>query len=440
MIHLTTLLMISVIAFIVYSTVDRSGIELSLAVPSVTDTTSCNLQSHNSASKPTKDEVDHVEDKGYGLWIDTVMYAKGHSFGYRGDVSMWGGWYLDTIFVGDNQILTYDSVGPSTLKLSLITREMTIDLGDPNAQAKIKDFMLPIDGFIRHNKIYEQCLDSVEDETYGVIKYMGKFTFTMDYADSRVENSDKINRFACQLVNSLETEKVQVPELSAFYAGYNPTKYNRQVYTGNEQDIGALSDFVAHRTFENWILGGDFGIGSSESVLTIWPHIVNARYVTFSKYEYDRIGIGHGMCTETFHTFDLKNEKKLTNKDIFKSQSLDKVKMRLFEVMAKDPHYITWNGESVSPYDIEGIIEAWQTQNPILKEAEWEETERDFKFILPDGALTETGVLFSFQPYEIDCWIAGAFHFIVPYSKLTTYMTPEAKRLILRSTSTGQHK
>lgn len=61
---------------------------------------------------------------------------------------------------------------------------------------------------------------------------------------------------------------------------------------------------------------------------------------------------------------------------------------------------------------------------------EWEEPERDVKFELPDGSLTDSGVVFSFQPYEIDCWAAGAYHFIVPYKKLLPYMTPKARRLI----------
>ena len=64
------------------------------------------------------------------------------------------------------------------------------------------------------------------------------------------------------------------------------------------------------------------------------------------------------MYTETFHTFDLKSGNKLRNKDIFKSQSLDKVKMRLFEVMAKDSRYLAYYGGSALPEDIEGMIVA----------------------------------------------------------------------------------
>lgn len=364
------------------------------------------------------------------IWIDTVIYADGHSFGYSGDVSMWGGWYFDTIFVGDDRMLSYDSVGPATLKLSLITRDILVDLGKQDTPQKIRNFMQPIDGFARFRKRYEQCLDSVVDEEYGVIKYMGEFSFETDYPDSCNENAEKINRFICELTLNSEIENANVSGLSALYAGFKQTKYYRRVYSGNTNDIRNLSDFLAHRTFENWIRGGDFGIGSSAATLAIRPHIANDRYVTFSKYEYEREGVGHGMYTETFHSFDMKNGIKLTNSDIFNSQFLDKVKMRLFEVMAKDPKYLAWHGDEVSAKDIERMIEAWQSPSPVLVGTEWEEPERDFIFDLPEGALTESGVIFSFQPYEIDCWAAGAYHFIVPYEKLIPYLTDRVKELV----------
>ena len=36
-----------------------------------------------------------------GLWIDTIICADGHTFGYSGDVSGWDGWYFDTVFLGE---------------------------------------------------------------------------------------------------------------------------------------------------------------------------------------------------------------------------------------------------------------------------------------------------------------------------------------------------
>ena len=415
----------SVIAITIFMTVDWNSMDLSLSAQSAMNIT------YNKLSPPATSSADQTElEEDHKLWIDTVMYAKGHSFGYSGDVSMWGGWYLDTVCVGNDNMLQYDSVGPSTLKLSLVTRELIVDLGDPDAIKRIKNFLNPIDGFMRFNKRYEECLDSLYSEEYGFEEYMGGFSFEVDYPDSCHKKADRINRFICDLTGFSESEKAKVPGLSAFYAGFTPTKYYRVVYTGNANDIQSLSDFLAHRTFENWRRGGDFGIGSSDAVLAIRPHIINDRYVTFSKFEYDRQGIGHGMYTETFHTFDLKNGNKLRNKDIFKSQSLNNVKMKLFEVMAKDPKYLEWHGNSLSSTDIEDMIKAWQSPSPILKGTEWEEPEREFSFQLPEGALTDSGVVFSFQPYEIDCWVAGAYHFIVPYKKLMPYLTPKVKDLI----------
>lgn len=419
--HLFTAVMVSVIGVVVYASVDWSDMDLSLST-SLEGTGFLYGQSQNDASSEDTEENDR-------LWIDTVMYAKGHAFGYSGDITMWGGWYLDTIFVGDDNMLRYDSVGPSTLKLSLITKVLLVNLGDKDVADKIITFLNPINRFQRFQQNYEECLDSVVDEEYGMWN-MGDFSFTVDYPDSSMDNAGKINRFICELSGISENEKAKVPGLSAFYAGFKPTKNYRQVYSGNANDMKCLSDFLAHKTFENWIRAGEFDMGSSAATLVIKPHIANERFVTFSMYEYDRVGTGHGMYTETFHTFDFNTEKELTNIDIFKSQYINKVKMKLFEVMAEDPHYRAWNGDSITASEIQGKIEGWQSPNPVLEGTEWEETENEVKFELPDGALTDSGVVFSFQPYEIDCWAAGAYHFIVPYKQLMPYMTLKAKKLI----------
>lgn len=419
--YLFTLVIVLVIALVVFASVDWNSINLSLSTPTEEDTTS---------GKLNYTEVSY-EDGDDKLWLDTIMFAKGHALGYNGDISMWGGWYLDTIFVGDDNMLQYDSVGPSQLKLSLVTRELIVDLGDKDVVDKIRTFMNPIKGFKRFQQNYEECLDSMTDEEYGTWKYLGEFSFTVDYPDSTTINADIINYFICKLTGISEIEKVKVPGLSAFYAGFKQTKNYRPVYTGNANDMKCLSDFLAYKTFENWIRGREFGMGSNASTLAIKPHILTKRFITCSKYEYGRIGTGHGGYTETFHTFDYDAKKELTNADIFKSQNLDKVKMSLFEVMAKDSKYRAWHNDSISPTDIEDMIQAWQSPSPILEGTEWEESKRGFKFELPDGALTNDGVVFSFQPYEIDCWAAGAYHFIVPYKKLQPYLTPKVKELLI---------
>lgn len=408
----------------IFMAVDWKRPDLSLAPPAVVDVDS-DIQAEDSDSEVS---LDLEEDSG--LWLDTVMYAKGHAFSYSGDLTMWGGWYLDTVCVGYDNMLQYDSVGPSKLRLSLVTRELVVDLGDNDVIDKIKGFMDPIVGFRRHKKSYEECLGTVNYGEVGCFEYMGGFTFEVDYPDSCNGDARKINQMICDLTNLSENEKANFSNLSAFYAGHHKTKHYRRAYSGKSDDINGLSDFLAHMVFENWRREGGMGLGSNDAVLAIRPHVSNSQYVTYSKYEYDRAGIGHGMYTETFHTYDLGTGTKLRNRDLFNNECLDKVKMKLFEVIAKDPHYLAWNAGPLKATEIEERIVRWQSPSPALEGTEWEEPIRDVTFRLPDGALTKTGVVFSFQPYEIDCWAAGAFHFIVPYEKVMEYLTPRIKKWI----------
>ncbi|MDE7189747.1 MAG: hypothetical protein K2N96_06345 [Muribaculaceae bacterium] len=243
--HVLNIIKGSVIAIAVFMTVYGKDIDLSLYIPTVADTTDRQPEPYTSSDNQTAlEEDDRLE-------LDTVMYAKDHAFGYSGDISMWGGWYLDTICVGYDNMLQYDSVGPSTLRLSLITRDFVVDLGDSDVINKIKDFINPIAGFRRFRKRYEECLELIYFEGRGFYEYMGEFSFEMDYPDSCHENAGKINRFICELTELSESEKAKVSDLSAFYAGFNSTKYYKPVYTGNTSDMQCLSDFLAHRTFEN---------------------------------------------------------------------------------------------------------------------------------------------------------------------------------------------
>ena len=46
---------------------------------------------------------------------------------------------------------------------------------------------------------------------------------------------------------------------------------------------------------------------------------------------------------------------------------------------------------------------------------------------LPQPGLSDEGIVFSFQPYEIRCFAAGTFHFTIPYYRLRPYLTDKAK-------------
>ena len=79
-------------AIAILASVNRKGINLSSAAIEDAETTP------GANSRPAVASIHQEEKKNNdGLWIDTVMFAQGHSFGYSGDISMWGGWYVDTV-------------------------------------------------------------------------------------------------------------------------------------------------------------------------------------------------------------------------------------------------------------------------------------------------------------------------------------------------------
>lgn len=392
-----------------------------------------NCKSNDSLSRfssPPDYQSDLEED--HYLSFNIILSAKGHDFGYKGENSDWGGWYLDTICIGYDNILKCDSVNPSTLKFNLVTRELLVDLGDSAALEKIRAFMGPLEGFKRYRKQYEVCLATTITEDNYIDKYPGYFTFEADYPESNNVNADKINGFICELAEQSELEKLDIPEMTALYMGFNTPKNYRPVFIGNSRDMESLSAFLANKTFENWKnQKGDYGIGAHQMSLAIKPHVVNNRYVTLSKYEFECEGVSHGMFTETFHTFDIQSGKKLWNEDIFKKQTYYKVMEQLNKVMDKDPRLIERTREIMSMYGNDSRNNVGEVPDK-EKYGDTKEPEDDINVELPDAALAETGVIFSYQPGEIDWWGSGAYHFLVPYENLMPYLTPKAKALIKR--------
>lgn len=102
---------------------------------------------------------------------------------------------------------------------------------------------------------------------------IGYFSFTVDYPDSCYNNAAQINRFICDLTGLSRSETAKVPGLSAFYAGFQPTKVYRPVYSGNENNMLNLSDFLANKTFENWKRIGETDQSSNGAKLEIRSHI-----------------------------------------------------------------------------------------------------------------------------------------------------------------------
>ena len=345
------------------------------------------------------------------------------------DISDWEGWFFDTIYVDNDNMLTCNAVGLDSLKLELVTRDMIVDMRDPDALDKIKGFLAPLSGFKRMDARYDVCIDSIVDEEYGVFECMGSIVLSADFADSCIERSQQINQFVCELMLTSNNNQAKVPPMTALYIGHNTSIPSKQTHNA-ACNINNLFELTSNDILDGWRHEEELDIFGYARTIDVRARVATPQFITFSVFDYDRTGLGHGMYTETLYTFDFDNGRKLANNDLFLPAALDEVKLLLFESMFIDPKFSDSHQGIETVKDIEEMCEYRSSQSSFLFDSEFEASEADCKFVLPDGALANDGIVFSFQPYEIDYWAAGAYHFTVPYSKLMPYLTPKAKRLI----------
>ena len=52
------------------------------------------------------------------------------------------------------------------------------------------------------------------------------------------------------------------------------------------------------------------------------------------------------------------------------------------------------------------------------------------ELVFPQPGLTDDGIVFSYQPYDISCFAAGAFHFTIPYEKVKPFLTERGRRCV----------
>ena len=127
-----------------------------------------------------------------------------------------------------------------------------------------------------------------------------------------------------------------------------------------------------------------------------------AHYMTYYVDSYVYEGGAHGMPQCYYQTFDKKEGRALKWQDFFDENQRDALAALVKQAIV-DQYY-------------EG-------------QHEWDEF---FKFALPQQApaLTAEGVVFYYEPYEIDAYAAGMPHCVLTYQQVKGLMTKKAQGLI----------
>lgn len=120
-------------------------------------------------------------------------------------------------------------------------------------------------------------------------------------------------------------------------------------------------------------------------------------------------GGAHGMYSDFYYTIDLSNWHRVVLDDIFRPESLDQVNHALLGQLLK----------SMNLAAPDSLLELgfFDTENIAATE---------------NFYLTDKGICWVFNPYEIACYATGQVHIEVPFKEIEMYMLPESpvRRLI----------
>ena len=127
------------------------------------------------------------------------------------------------------------------------------------------------------------------------------------------------------------------------------------------------------------------------------------KYLTYHVNDYNYAGGAHGMPRNFYITFDKENNQRMDWNNIFPEDNRQ---------------------------DLEAIIMAAIVEQ--YYEGETPQWGEYFQFALPAQApaFTAEGLIFTYYPYEIDCYAAGLPKCVIPYNEVKTLMTPEAQALV----------
>lgn len=344
-------------------------------------------------------------------WIDTLAVVHGEVFA----LSSWEDIDASYLSFGgevvfDNPVRSVDSIAPKVFSVATITDTLTVNLTKKGDVEALKRLNLPIEGYSRQERAFRWGNDS--------------YLFRVDMPSAHVDKSEAITRWLIGLVQQNVSIDSKLPRVTAMKIPVRPADFSRWKYTGNIWNRDSVANFFANRYFSSLLAENEEQQPEwvCSSVCDIRAVVSNDSLVTVQKFDYDYTGGAHGMNVERLLTYDIAKGRELTNDDLFDADHIDEVKKALLEAIAADPNYNEW-----SP------VEDW---NDVLRKLTSDSYNGDnvtaslADFKLPQAALSRSGVVFSYQPYDIQPYAAGAFHFTVPYSSIIDSFTPEGKALV----------
>lgn len=298
-----------------------------------------------------------------------------------------------SINVSNDPTFNVDSIGENIYLIDNVGNKAYIDITDTSQLKTLIGLESPLRGFNRANINYKRDVNSWDEHV------TSSYSLTFD---NRTDYGKDVQKWLKYLV----LKSVGLSIDGSFTDNKNYICNNlKEDFT----DIGidSLARCCAYDYFSK--------INGSINYLTtdLRARVANDRFVTYRIYANNYAGGAHGMYFVNLVSYDLVNKEAINNKYLFKKGSEKDIENLLLEAMLNDKNWNEWHPEDKTKSDIKERLKK-----------DWTE------FFIPEAGLTEDGLMFSFQPYEIDCFAAGCLHFTLPYSAVKPYLTEKAKLTI----------
>lgn len=325
--------------------------------------------------------------KGGEWYADTICAVKGKTyFIAREGCSSTAIIYDDERVYIEDPTLRIDSVSSgheNKFYVSVIENYKLIDFNNPQSVKSLSTLTRNLPSFTRFRK----------DTT--ALKGCAYFSLTADFPTESVVHADEIRRW---LVNQITL---------------SDTTNDKWKYKGDINNPEQVAKHASNMFFDYWKELDDDGDECPMHVFTILnfkAKVANKRYVTYLKFAHEYEGGAHGYYTESLHSYDHVHNQEIDFNYLF----IPECKLQLHEMLLKIADRCPMYKDC--EYNINDYVCVTDKNGNPTGELQF-----------PQPGLSEEGIVFSFQPYDICYFAAGTFHFTIPYDKVKHLLTPQGR-------------
>lgn len=343
-------------------------------------------------------------------------------------------WYADTICVANGQVYyfaqdeqgrmnviytnegilcedpalwynDFDTVSTTKFSINTAAKTVVVDFAQPQTIKNLQHLMPHFTQARRFTKDYfidfaNLCL----------------YHFDIDYPIGNTTDDDNVCRWLANTVSDSYW-------FTKYEKNYKKQKrINRARYEDSLHDVEALGQFAADKYFS--LKKAEHDVPEDDELWYLYSSLslrlvsTNGRYWSFQKQHHEYNCGMHGYFTEEIVSFDPATNQEIDWKYLFVPKCEEEVIDLFYKAVEKNSRFNFWG----YPDDLEAIKRHFHANALKLHKGH---------IVLPQPGLSDDGVVFSYQPYEISGWAQGTFHFTIPYEELKPYLTAKAKALLM---------